>query len=116
MRSPRLDLERLDRIEVHEQHADLVAVAGVDEARRVHDRDAVPQREARARLHEARVARRDRDRDAGRHERAPAAAARASRRRGVEVEAGVAVVLRGREREAGVEPADRDAAPSGDAT
>ena len=38
MRSPRLHLERLGRIEVDEQHADLVAVAGVDEAGRVEAR------------------------------------------------------------------------------
>ena len=52
--------------EVDEQ---LAAVARVDEARRVDDRDAVLRREPRARLHVARVPVRDRDREPGRHER-----------------------------------------------
>ena len=110
MRSPRLTLNGSVGIEVHEQHADLVAVAGVDEARRVQARHAVPQRQTRARLHEARVARRDRDRDARGHERATRRAVRAPRSSaGVEVESRVAGVLRRRERQPGIDSADRNA-------
>ena len=47
----------------------LAAVAGVDEARRVHDRDPVPGREPRARLHEAGVPLGDRHCEPGRDQR-----------------------------------------------
>ena len=42
----RLDDERLARVGVEEDHAQLAAVAGVDEAGRVHDRDPVLRRQA----------------------------------------------------------------------
>src|SRR5690349_10840182 len=67
-----LYIERLMRIVVDQQHADLVAVPRVDEARRVEARDAVAQREPRTRLHEAGVALRNRNRDTGWDERAAA--------------------------------------------
>ena len=50
---------------VQQQHAQLAAVAGVDQARGVDERDPVLAREPRARQHQAGVALRDRDRDAG---------------------------------------------------
>ena len=63
-----------------EQHdLELAAVAGVDEARRVHDRDAVPRGEPGPRLHEAGVAVGDRDGETGADER-PARRGRASTR------------------------------------
>src|SRR5262245_54766100 len=69
----RSNLERLRRIGVDQQHPDLVAVAGIDEPRRVEARDAVLEREARTRLHEPRVPLGDRDRDAGRDRGTPTA-------------------------------------------
>ena len=66
----RLDDERLARVGVQQRDLQLAAVAGVDEAGRVDDRDAVLRREARARLHEARVPVGDRDGEPGRDERA----------------------------------------------
>ena len=77
---PRLDDERLARVGVQQRDAQLAAVAGVDEPGRVHDRDPVLRREARARLDEPGVARRDRDREPGADER-PLARARARRAR-----------------------------------
>ena len=59
-------------IGVEQDHLDLAAVGGVDQAGRVGEADAVPQRDPAAREHEAGVAGWDRDRDAGRHERPPA--------------------------------------------
>ena len=67
---PRLDDERLARVGVEQVDLQLAAVAGVDEARRVDDRDAVLRGEARARLDEAGVPLRDRDGEAGPDERA----------------------------------------------
>ena len=82
----RLDDERLARVGVQQRDAQLAAVARVDEARRVHDRDAVLRREARARLDEARVARRGSRRRArcrrARARPAPARRARTPRGRG----------------------------------
>ena len=87
--------------------ADLVAVPGVDEAGRVEARDAVPQREPGARLHEAGVARagsRSRCRSGPSARPPPGASTHAFARE--EVEPGVAVVLRGRQRELGIEAAN----------
>ena len=67
---PGLDRERLGRVGVEQDHPELAAVAGVDQARRVDDREAVPGREPGARHDEACVALGDRDRDPGRHDRA----------------------------------------------
>ena len=66
---------------VFEQHdLELAAVAGVDEARRVQDRDAVPGRQARARLDEAGMTVGDRHGEAGRRpRRAPPGRARRAR-------------------------------------
>ena len=81
---PRLDDERLAASVLSSDDAQLAAVAGVDEPRRVHDRDPVPRGEARARLDEARVARPgSRPRARCRRGRArPARARRARRPRG----------------------------------
>jgi hypothetical protein len=102
----RLDVERPLPVGVEKRDAHLPAVAGVDQARRVHDRDPVVRRETRARLHEARVAVRDRDCDAGTDRRA------LTRRQrypldGGEVEAGIAGVGLRREYGVGTEAADR---------
>ena len=66
----RLDDERLARVGVQQRDLQLAAVAGVDQPRRVHDRDAVLRREARARLDEARVSLGDRDGEPGADQRA----------------------------------------------
>ena len=71
------DLERLGGVEVHEQHLELVAVARVDEPRRVEAGDPVAERQAAAGLHEPGVALRDGERDARRHEGPAARRARA---------------------------------------
>ena len=102
---PRLDDERLLAVGVEEHDLELAAIAGVDEARRVHDRDAVPRREPRARLDEAGVAVGDRDREAGADDGAR------SRREldplaGGEVEARVAGVRARRQRRLVVEALD----------
>ena len=65
----RLDDERL-AVGVEQVDAQLAAVAGVDQAGRVHDRDPVLAPRARARLDVAGVALRDRDREPGRDDRA----------------------------------------------
>ena len=79
---PRLDHERLARVGVQQDDAQLAPVAGVDQARRVHDREPVPRSEPGARLDEARVALRDRDREPGaRPSPAPPGRARRARRR-----------------------------------
>ena len=88
---PGLDHERLARVGVQQHDPDLAAVALVDQARRVHDRQAVPRREAGARLNEARVAFGDRDREAGADER-PLPRSELVPLAGGEVEAGVARV------------------------
>ena len=93
MRSPRCTSIRLGRVGVDEQHLELVAVPGVDETGRVQQRDAVPQREPAARLHEAGVPDGDGDRDARRHERP--AAARRERRILASAQVGAGVALSG---------------------
>src|SRR2546425_7711525 len=55
------------RIVVDEQYLDLAAVAGVDEPGRVEHRHPVPEREPRARQHEARIAAGNGARDPRRH-------------------------------------------------
>ena len=106
MRSPRWIVERSARVEIHQQHADLVAVPGVDQPGRVETRDAVPHRESRTRLHEAGPTRRDRDRDPGRYERAAAGRRESTRMARAEVVARVALVAASREREFGIEAAN----------
>jgi hypothetical protein len=64
-----LDDEVVVRIGIEEHDADLPAVAGVDEAGRVHDPDAVARSEAGTRLHESGVPLGDLDGDPGRHNR-----------------------------------------------
>src|SRR3954454_2025266 len=59
------DVERDVAVGVEEQHADLAAVARVDQAGRVDERHAVLRRESRARQHEAGAAVGDGDRDPG---------------------------------------------------
>ena len=58
---PVIDDERRLAIGVEQDHLELAAVAGVDQTRRVDDRDAVAVGKSGARLHEARVALGDRD-------------------------------------------------------
>ncbi len=67
-RSPRRSVDRLVRVVVDQQHLDLAAVARVDGARGVDDREPVPGRQPRARVHQRDVARRERERDPGRHQ------------------------------------------------
>src|SRR6185437_9085604 len=59
----RLGDERPLAVGVQEYDHDLAAVARVDQARRVDDRDPVPGREARPRLDEACIPLRDRNRE-----------------------------------------------------
>jgi oligoribonuclease len=101
------DGERLAGIEVHEEHLELVAVAGVDEARRVEAGDPMAQREAAAGLHEAGVAGRQGERDPRRDEGPAAGRFEAGGLARDEVEAGVALLRVGGQVEVGVEPEDR---------
>ena len=86
-----LDDERLARVGVVEDHPQLAAVARVDEPGRVHDRDPVLRRQARARNDEAGVTLGDRDGDACSDHR-PLARPELVPLAGDEVEAGVARV------------------------
>ena len=61
--------DRVNRIGVQQDHLDLATVSGVDRARRVDDRDPVPDGQPGARVHERRVPRGQRDRDAGADQR-----------------------------------------------
>ena len=63
---PGLDGERVVPIAVQENDADLTAIAGVDQPRRVQDADPVTGRESRSRQHEAGMTRGDLDRDSRR--------------------------------------------------
>ena len=82
IRSPTRDRERLGAVRVQQQHAQLAAVAGVDQPGRVDERDPVARRGPRARQDEPGVPGRDRDRDARADaRRARRAAARRPRRR-----------------------------------
>ena len=90
-----------------EQHAlQLAAVGGVDDPRRVDERDAVAQREPAARHDEPGVAGRDGEGDARRHDRPPAAGLDDCALPGVEVEPGVAGMGVGRQRKVGIEADD----------
>ena len=77
-----LDQVVLVGVGVDQQHPQLVAVAAVDQARRVEAGDAVAQGQAAAGLHEPGVALGHGEGDAGGHERPPAAPAQASPPRG----------------------------------
>jgi hypothetical protein len=103
---PGLDDEGLTRVGVQERDAQLAAVAGVDEAGSVHDRDAVLDRKPGTRLDEARVALGDRDREAGADERALARRELDPVARG-QVEAGVARVRARRDDRVVSQPPDR---------
>ena len=92
---------------VEQHHLDLAAVRGVDEAGRVHDADAVLQREAAAGHDEAGPSRRDRDRDTGRDQCSSAACFDDDVRSCAQVEPGVAGVGVRREGQVGVELDDR---------
>src|SRR5215218_3021364 len=63
-----LDGEGRTRVGVDQQHLELTAVLRIDQTWCVEARDAVLQRQAGAREHEAGVARRDGHRETGRHE------------------------------------------------
>src|SRR5690606_31209616 len=100
--------ERLGPVGVEQVHEDLAPVAGVHGAGRVDDRDPVPGRETRPRVHETGVAVRQRDGHAGGNQR-PLPRAELDVLTGVEVDAGVARVRLPRDRQAGVEAAQEDA-------
>ena len=93
---------------VQQQHAHLAAVPGVDEPGRVDERDAVTQRQPRARQHQAGVPGRQLDREAGgdRARGRPARSVTSSTRD--EVEAGVAVVGPRRQHRGRVQAADAE--------
>lgn len=59
------ELERFDRVEVHQADLDLTAVSGVDGARRVDDRQTHARGQSRPRVHETRIPGRERDRHPG---------------------------------------------------
>ena len=82
MRSPRCDVEVLVGSRLTSSTFSSSRYCGSMRPGAFEHDDAVLHREARARQHEARVARRDRDRDAGRHQRPAAAGRERARRRG----------------------------------
>ena len=90
MRSPRRTVYGSVGIEVDQQHLQLVAVAAVDEPRRVEAGDPVAQGQPAARLHEPGVALGQGEGDAGGHQRPPAAGRQRGVLAGQQVEAGVA--------------------------
>ena len=91
----RAHLERLVAVGVEQQDAHLAAVARVDQARSVDERDPVARREPRAGQHQAGVTIRDLDGDAGRHGR-PLAGSDPASLGGVQVEARVTGMGAGR--------------------
>ena len=105
MRSPRVIVTASVRVEVDHRHDHLAAVAGVDQARRVRQGEAVLRGQARARQHQPGVSVGDRDGEPGRHHRARP---RRDLEVGVraQVEPGVARVLGLGQRGARVEPAE----------
>src|SRR5262249_10810080 len=88
---------------VDQEHLELAAIAGVDEARCVEHGDALLHGEARARQHEPGVARRDGDGEPRRHETS-LARLEARAFRCAQVEARVAWPGVDRQRESSVEP------------
>jgi aryl-alcohol dehydrogenase-like predicted oxidoreductase len=94
------------RIGVDHQHHHLVAIAGVDEARGVHQRHAVLQRQPAAREDKTGVALGDRDGNAGLHERAATAGRQEHVLLGDQIGAGVARPGIRRQHRVGVDPAD----------
>ena len=97
------------RVGVDQQHPQLVAVAGVDQAGGVEARDAVAQRQAAAGLDEPGVALGDGEGDAGGHQRPPRRRRQDRALAGHEVGAGVAGPGVGRQGQVGVEADDGDA-------
>ena len=89
MRMPGLDRERVLAVGVEQDHPHLAAVARVDHARCVDGREAVPEREPRARDDETGVALRDLDREA-RADDGPLAGADRDRLARAQIEARVA--------------------------
>jgi hypothetical protein len=102
-----LELDRQPRVVVDQQHLDLAAVARVDGARGVHDRQAVPGGEPGPGVHQGDVPLRQRDRDPGRHQR-PLPRFERHVDRGHQVGARVAGVRVGRQRQPRVEQLDGD--------
>src|SRR5262249_19620564 len=102
-----LDGVRLVRIGVDQDDPHLVAVAGVDQARRVEAGDAVTQREPAAWQHEPGEAVGDGDRDAGRYDTTAAAGLDRRRLPRVEIGTGVASVRVRRQWQLRVETNDR---------
>ena len=99
--------------QVHEHHADLAAVVGIDQAGTVDDRDAVRGRQARARRDEAGDAGRQGDRHAGRHRR-PLARPQREPLGSAEVVARVARPRPGRRMRVGAQQADMELVDRGD--
>ena len=104
------DLKCVLAVGVEEQHTDLAAVARVDEAGRIDDRDAVAGRQARAGQDQTGLSRRDLHGDARGHRR-PLARCQHGILQRVEVEAGVAVVGSGGEPRALVQARDAQGHP-----
>ena len=110
MRSPRWTTNGCDRVGVEQHDLDLAAVRGVDQARRVGQRQAVVQGVAAARQHEPGVADGDGDGDARRHQQPPTGRRHDAVLTGPQIEAGIAGVGVGGQREVGVESDDRHGA------
>ena len=98
LRNPhaRLDDERMSTVGVEHNHLQLAAVARVDQPRGVDDRDPVSVGEPGARLHEAGVARRDRDCEPRADDR-PLPGRELDPLAGGEIEPGVAEIRPGRQ-------------------
>jgi oligoribonuclease len=103
-----LYLVRRCRIQVDEDHGQLVTVSGVDEPGTVEDSHAVAQGQAAARLNEAGVSLRDGDRDPGGDEGAATARRQHGTRPGHEVGAGIRRPGVGGQRQVGIELEHRD--------
>ena len=96
-------LDRLDRVVVDQHHLDLAAVARVDGAGGVDDREAVARRQPGARVDQRDEAVGQRERDPGRHQR-PLPRRQRHVDGGHQVGAGVAGMGVRRGRQVGVEP------------
>lgn len=99
--------ERLLAVEVHENHLQFVAVAGIDQPRRVENGHSVAKGQSAARLDEPGVAERDRHGDPGRDER-PATGRDHDIGARAQIEPGVAVVRVAGHGQLGVQQDDRD--------
>ena len=103
---------RRARVGVHEQHLQLTAILGVDQARRVQNGDAVLEGQPRARQNEAGIARGNRDREAGRYERSTPSRLDRDLDIGAEVVPRIVVVRLVRQRGLSIEASDRNLHPT----